>query len=154
MSARGGARAERPRWRRSRWRRPGWRRPGAPRRIRPTSGSRRLRLASVQPGLVVTGSTLALGGDSFVAGGGERPAPRAQSAGRAVDVTVAARFVDYDHMTAETDAGVIAELGGAAPGASSGSRARPCSEVVSAVDGERLRQRAADLGLTDVAAWS
>ncbi len=118
----------------------------------PDVGLEGLRLASVQPGLVVTGSTLALGGDSFVAEewGASVLRLRGQSAGRAVDVTVAARFVDYDHMTAETDAGVIAELGGAADRVVRFS-GEAVLEVVSAVDGKTYAS--APLALTlDVAA--
>ncbi len=117
----------------------------------PDVGLESLALASVEPGVVITGTTLAISGDSFVAAewGESTLRLRGQSGGRSVDVALAAMFVDYDHMNAAVDAAVIAELGGADRIVRFTGDA--VMEVVSAVDGRTYSSAALSLGL-DVAA--
>ncbi|HVK75453.1 MAG TPA: hypothetical protein VM734_19120 [Kofleriaceae bacterium] len=105
----------------------------------PDVGLEALALTSVEPGVVVTGTTLALGGDSFVdaAWGDSTLRLTGTAGGRDVAVTIPARFVDYDHMTAAVDAGVIAAFG--ATDRLVGFRGDAVLEVVSAVDGVTYR---------------
>ncbi len=110
-----------------------------------------LALTSLDPGVVVTGTSLALGGDSFVDApwGASTVRLTGTAAGRAVDVAVVAEFVDYDHMTAAVDAGTIAGFGAGAGEVE--FRGEAVLEVVSTVDGETYRS--APLAVTlDVAA--
>jgi hypothetical protein len=117
----------------------------------PDVGLESLALTSVDPGVVITGTTLDIGGDSFVAAewGESKLRLRGSSGGRSVDLSLPAQFVDYDHMTASIDAGVIAELG-----ATSGVvhfTGDAVMEVVSVVDGETYSSDELSLSL-DVAA--
>ncbi len=117
----------------------------------PDVGLESLALASVEPGVVITGTTLAIGGDSFVAAewGASTLRLRGQSGGRSVDVALPADFVDYDHMTAQVDADIITALG--ATGQVTRFSGEAVMEVVSAVDGQTYAS--APLALTlDVAA--
>lgn len=72
-----------------------------------------LAVTEVEPGLVITGTTIAITGASFVdeTWGDSRLRLRGTLGGRAVDVSLATRFVDYDHLTATVDAAAIAALG-------------------------------------------
>jgi len=73
-----------------------------------------LALEAVAPDVVIPGSTLAIEGDSFVQGewGTSRLRLTGRANGHDVDVTLAAEFVDYDHMTARVTAELIEEVGG------------------------------------------
>jgi hypothetical protein len=75
-----------------------------------------LALTEVQPGVLVTGTTIAITGRSFVdeTWGDSHLRLRGRLGGRAVDVALPTRFVDYDHLTAEVDAAAIAALGAGA----------------------------------------
>ena len=72
-----------------------------------------LAVTSVEPGVVTLGTTLTVTGTSFVdeSWGDSRLRLRGTLGGRAVDVALATRFVDYDHVTALVDADVLSELG-------------------------------------------
>jgi hypothetical protein len=113
-----------------------------------------LNLTRVDPAVVITGTTLAIAGDSFVAAewGESTLRLQGQAGSRSVDVTLPAVFVDYDHMTAAVDAALIAELG-AAPGGGDVVRftGDATIEVVSAVDGKTYASDPLALSL-DVAA--
>jgi hypothetical protein len=117
----------------------------------PDVGLESLALTSVDPGVVVTGTTLQIGGDSFVAAewGESTLRLRGTAGGRSVDVALPAAFVDYDHMTAQVDATVITALG--ATGAVARFSGDAVLEVVSAVDGQTYATGALALTL-DVAA--
>ena len=75
-----------------------------------------LAVREVAPEVVVTGTSLAITGSSFVdeAWGTSVLRLKGRLGGRAVDVALPARFVDYDHLTAEVDAAAMAELGAGA----------------------------------------
>ncbi len=75
-----------------------------------------LAVTEVEPGLIITGSTIAITGASFVdeTWGDSHLRLRGQLGGRDVDVALATRFVDYDHLTAIVDATAIAALGAGA----------------------------------------
>ncbi|MBZ0231983.1 MAG: hypothetical protein K8M05_06490 [Deltaproteobacteria bacterium] len=116
----------------------------------PDVGLEALALTSVEPGVVITGTTLAIRGDSFVAAewGASTLRLRGMAGGRSVDVALPAEFVDYDNMTAQVDADVVAALG--ATGQVSRFSGEAVIEVVSAVDGETYTSGALTLSL-DVA---
>lgn len=117
----------------------------------PDVGLETLALTRVDPGVIIAGTTLAISGDSFVAAewGESTLRLRGTSGGGAVDVRLAATFVDYDHMTAAIDISTIDALGGG--GGLVRFSGDAVMEVVSAVDGETYTS--APLALTlDVAA--
>ena len=75
-----------------------------------------LALTELEPGLVITGTTIAITGASFVdeSWGDSVLRLRGTLSGRAVDVAIATHFVDYDHLTADVDAAAINTLGAGA----------------------------------------
>lgn len=99
-----------------------------------------LAITAIHPGVVVEGTALAVDGASFVAAdwGTTSLRLRGTRAGdggpRAVDVTLPARFVDFDALEVDVDAGAFADLGG--DGDFAGDA---WVEVVSGVDGEVYR---------------
>lgn len=119
----------------------------------PDVGLESLALTAVDPGVVITGTTLAIAGDSFVAAewGESTLVLRGSAGGGDVDVRLPAVFVDYDHMTAAVDAGVIAELGASASAGLVRFAGEAVVEVVSAVDGATYASAPLPLTL-DVAA--
>lgn len=72
-----------------------------------------LAVTELEPGLVITGSAIAITGASFVDGtwGDSVLRLRGRVGDRAVDVVLATHFVDYDHLTATVDAAAIDGLG-------------------------------------------
>jgi len=106
-----------------------------------------LALSAIEPPVVVTGTTLAIAGDSFVdAPWGDSTLHLVGTAGaRTVDVAIPAVFVDYDHMTAAVDPTVIAALGADQGVVRFAGQA--VMEVVSAVDGETYRSEPLTLTL-------
>ncbi len=117
----------------------------------PDVGLESLAVSSIDPGVVITGTTIDIGGDSFVAAewGESTLRLRGSSGGRSVDVALPAAFVDYDHMTAQVDAEIIAALG--ASGGVVRFTGDAVMDVVSAVDGKTYASQPFSLGL-DVAA--
>lgn len=117
----------------------------------PDVGLESLALTRVDPGVVITGTRFAISGDSFVAAEWGESTLRLSgtSGGRSVDVRLPAAFVDYDHMTADVDAGTIEALGAA--GGLVRFDGEAVVEVVSAVDGETYASAPLALDL-DVAA--
>jgi hypothetical protein len=75
-----------------------------------------LAVTEVEPGLIVPGSTITVTGASFVdeSWGESHLRLTGTLGGRAVDVSLPARFVDYDHLTAVVDRATIDALGGVA----------------------------------------
>jgi hypothetical protein len=94
-----------------------------------------LELMSVNPGTLVPGSVLVLEGRSFVGEpwGTPRLLLRGSFAGKSLQASVPARFIDYEHLEVDCDDAMLAALG-AAEGTFSGS-ARV--EVESAIDFRR-----------------
>jgi hypothetical protein len=92
-----------------------------------------LALDAVNPGLVIPGSTLDLEGDSFVDADWGTTTLRLRGAlgGTPIDVSVPARFVDYDHLTVTVDEGFVTLLGGIGD-----FTGEAIVEVVSADDGK------------------
>jgi hypothetical protein len=72
-----------------------------------------LAVSDVEPAIIVSGTTIAITGDSFVDStwGDSVLRLRGNLGGRAIDVALPTRFVDYDHLTAAVDVDAIAALG-------------------------------------------